>query len=673
MSILKNCWAGKFQAARNEYVACGAHAAFNFTPGVNRFSVQAWITSLMGPGDVMTVISHGFNPAFQYGVQVDGTSIKVGIGGELYSFDVNSLIGVEINNGAWHHVVVTWNLTSFKLYVNGQVVATQGFSGSTMYNSDLTIGGIRDTDLTDIADVYNGKLDEVGIWSKYLTGPEAIALYNGGFGLMLDTDSGSYESSNELEGWWRMGDGATEHAGGVPTATIYDESENWRHGTIHSDSLKLVEFYYGGDSEVYPVPGESYCILIISSSSVASALGHTFTISRSDQGNLKDKAGFEGDVHRTLLTCTSTEGIINKIFVHEMGRPYPGISLRKQVFRRVATLNDLSQVPEDVPESFFPFAFRMNQAAVYAPSQTLLNQAWREIQRQCATLSLDMQEFGAPVPLGGGAKAILCGGMGEADFVDSETFGAPEPWIPEPGAKSSSSSMPGPVFGSSSSSLFIKSSSGILVPGSSSSSWAGDAAAGSATYSLLHQRDAATRFHQAGSVTLFNDLGFIRFGRNSDPDEYWDAFLRFLIHIPKCAKILSARVLLSAHTSESGDDVVLRVRDIYQADGSSVGRFESSDDPGITRGNGIIWDQLQASSGGHSLLPTLDVTELLQYFVDRWNYQRHLDYFGLWIEEVVSDSGARRDAMIVPGASPYLQVDYRTDRGWCGSSSSWAG
>lgn len=651
MSVLNNCWAGKFRSAYNEYVTCGAYAAFNFIPGLNQFSVQAWFTSIIGGNGDITILSRGFNNTSQYGIKLNGNVVKISVGGTQYSFNITSLLGIVVNNGEWHHIVVSWDLASFKLYIDGQLASTKAFTSSTTYAVDLIIGGVRNTNLSDITDVYDGLIDEVGIWHTNLSDSEALALYNDGLGLMLDDNSGNYVSSASLDGWWRMGDGSTENAGSTPTAIIYDESENGHNGTLYSDSMNLNVFYYGGNHDLYPVPGKSYCVFLFSSSSVIPEVGNTFTVTRSDQGNLRDRVGFEGSIHRMVLDCTSTPGTINKIFVYETGRPYPGVSLRQQVFRRVATLNDLVLIPEDIPNSRFPFAFRKSTAEIFAPTAALLNQAWLEIQRQCATLSLDMQEFGAPSPVAGGSGAVLRGGIGEASEIDRETFGAPEPWSAT-------------LQQSSSAELIIpSSSSSILIPQySSSSAWVGHS-----VYTLLNHKDAATRLHQDAGTTLFNNLGFIRFGRNAVQDAYWDSFLRFLIDIPKCAKILSAFLILNAHTSESGEDIVLRIRDIYKSDGSSVDYFDSVDDPAIAR-SGMIWDKLVPTNETSVLFPVLNIAELLQYFIDRDIYTPGTDYFGLWIEEVVSDIGARRDATVSLGVSPTLVVNWNTDRE-CESSS----
>jgi hypothetical protein len=665
MGALQNCWAGQFRILENEYVTVGAHSAFNFQPGLNSWSMQAWIkTGAAGNGSYM-VVAKGFKNVCQYGFSINAIDLDVYIGGEIFNYNIGGLLGIVLNDAEWHHIVISFSASQLWVFVDGQQAATNAYTGTTMQAADVLIGAVRSTTLFDSETEFDGWIDEVGIWSTTLSFAQAVALYNGADGLMLDDDSGSYTKSAFLEGWWRMGDGSTEHAGGVPTALIADESGNGRNGTFNSDSIDLSLFYWGGDSVVRPVPGFSYCVFFLSSSSLTPAIVPSFTVERLDQGNLRDKVGFEGSLFRMLIACTSTSGVINKIFVHEISRPYPGITLRKRVFRRVADINDLTLIPEDTPRPQFPFAFRTSQAEIFAPTTALLDRAWKEIQQQCATLSLDMVEFGVPVV---GRGAVLRGGAGVAAFVDSETFTAPEPIEVE-------SSSVAPVFGPSSSSSSFSAvppplalSSSSLAPVSSSSDWV-DPDLFSVLIYLEHTKDAATRFNQHGTQTVFNDLGFIRFGRNLDPGEYWDAFLRFPLAIPRCAHILSAALLLTAHTSETGEDAVLRVRDIYKPGYLPVDQFSGVDDPAVAR-NGVIWDRLAATiqNGVVSLPP--NITAMMQFFVDRWHYDPDggNEYFGLWIQEVVSDPGARRDGSISLLA-PALVVSYRTDS-VCSSSSA---
>lgn len=655
MGILQNCWAGNFVYANNEYVTVGSDASLNFLPGFHSFSFQAWINTASSDSNVHNILAKGFKFNHQYGISHNNTVITIQIGHEALEFDVLSLLGIYITNATWHHLVVTVSTTAVRLYVDGNLADVQPFTGTTVDPADVTIGGVRATNLTDITDTYDGLIDEVGIWATELGSAQVTALYNGGYGLMLDEDSGSYISSTYLKGWWRLGDGQTEHAGSVPTTTIYDVSGNGNTGTVNSDSLDLDVFYWGGNADTKPVPGQTYCDLYISSSSIVTAAsGGSFTVRRDMQGNLASREGFEGSVHRMRLTCNSTYGVDNKIFVHEYGRPYPGISLQNTVFRRVVKLPELTTIPADTPQyGSFPFAFRTATADLYAPTEALLDAAWQEVQAQCATLALDLNEFGVPV---GGA---LRGGASGAVFGGQEIFTVPT-------YEESSSAFVPPVVESSSSLI-------ILPPptfGSSSSDWVDPHALATTIY-LAAEKDAATRYNQNGFKTLYNNLGFIRFGRNYDPTETWDAFLRFPVSLPKCAAIQSAYLMLFGNTSEAGTDVVVRVRDIYAAGYQPVSQFSGTADPVLAR-TGVVWDQLTSGYPSSPLSPQLNLTEQLQYFVDRWTYDpAGNEYFGLWLQEIVSDPGARRDAKITLSGNnvPYLLIQYRDDRP-CSSSSA---
>lgn len=672
MSILTNCWAGNFRAAQNEHVVIGAASAFNLVPTYNTFSIHAWMKTGEGDTGAKMLAAKGFKTDQQYGVGTSGTDIYVYVGGSTYVYDVDAEVGVTLNNGEWHQVVVTFSTNQLKVYVDNNLVSTQGFSSSDTYTADLVIGGVRSSSNSDITRTWNGHIDEVGIWNTILTPTEVTSLYNGGSGLMLGDDSGGYVSSDSLLGWWRMGDGATEHAGTVPTAIVSDESGNGFNGTVESDSLDLASFYYGGGG-ANTVPGQSYCELFYSSSSYATATGATFTVIRKDQSNIQARVGFDGKTHRMILTCEGSPGVDTKIFVHELGRPAPGTYIRSRIFRRIASLQDLIDVPVDEYKPVFPFRWRTDRAEIVASNETALEQAWQIVQKQCRILSLDLQEFGVPVVKDG--KVKYYGGAGEATVADVEVFGAVTT-----ASEESSSAVAGDTQASSAVAGEPYSSSSTAEGTSTSSSEAslGDRSSSTSTYvdpylfsnqifRLASESDAVMRFDKNGSKTLYEDLGFIRFGRNINDTDTWDSFIVMNVTIPKCAEIVRARLLLSPHTTEVGEDVVIRVRDFY-ADSSytSPSVPSSTSDPTKARA-GIAWSAITPVTTLATTL-SVDVTEMLQFFVDRESHNGAGDSFGLWLQEVVSDPGARRDATVSASGSPSLLVTYRTDRE-CSSSA----
>ena len=80
----------------------------------------------------------------------------------------------------WHHVVLTAKENDYvKLYVDGSLIgtATSITSFNTIGTNGRKIGQAQSGALTD------GKIDEVGFWSRVLTSTEVTELYNSGSGL----------------------------------------------------------------------------------------------------------------------------------------------------------------------------------------------------------------------------------------------------------------------------------------------------------------------------------------------------------------------------------------------------------------------------------------------------------------------------------------------------------
>ena len=84
-----------------------------------------------------------------------------------------------ISTGAWHHLVVTYDGTTKRIYVDGSDVkdSTDGSGNYVGTTSDIKFG-------EDIGTAnYDGLLDEIGFWSRALTSAEVTDLYNSGAGL----------------------------------------------------------------------------------------------------------------------------------------------------------------------------------------------------------------------------------------------------------------------------------------------------------------------------------------------------------------------------------------------------------------------------------------------------------------------------------------------------------
>ena len=138
----------------------------------------------------------------------------------------NSSSTYAINN--WHHVVLTIGSDQDGvLYVNGSSAAT--FSGA--YNSgSLDMFSIAvDYDNSggsagNPAQYFDGKIDEVAVWNVALNAADVTALYNSGDGLKASADSGNYDNSGDLVGYWKFNEGTG--------STLTDNTSNSNNGTL---------------------------------------------------------------------------------------------------------------------------------------------------------------------------------------------------------------------------------------------------------------------------------------------------------------------------------------------------------------------------------------------------------------------------------------------------------
>lgn len=100
-------------------------------------------------------------------------------------FPLVSVAGLALSTGTWYHLAFTFLASSgaVKFYKNGsQVSTTQTISAGSIFDNtaNFRVGWSDNGN----ADTYlNGRVDEVGIWSRELSSSEISQLYNGGAGL----------------------------------------------------------------------------------------------------------------------------------------------------------------------------------------------------------------------------------------------------------------------------------------------------------------------------------------------------------------------------------------------------------------------------------------------------------------------------------------------------------
>lgn len=101
---------------------------------------------------------------------------------------VKNTTGNVINDGSWHHVVITKNATRLtsgvKIYIDGTSATIVDDTTNTL-SSDAPTGtaGAIGSRTTTFGSYFDGSLDEFGIWNRELTSGEVTSLYNSGSGL----------------------------------------------------------------------------------------------------------------------------------------------------------------------------------------------------------------------------------------------------------------------------------------------------------------------------------------------------------------------------------------------------------------------------------------------------------------------------------------------------------
>tara|TARA_R100000664_G_scaffold22747_1_gene32261 strand:- start:622 stop:2781 length:2160 start_codon:yes stop_codon:yes gene_type:complete len=113
-----------------------------------------------------------------------------------------------ITYGTWQHIVFAYDASSVSndpvIYINGSATAIteqQTPVGTTPADSAAKIIGNNDTPNR----CWDGYISEVAMWKTVLDADAVAAIYNSGVqGFDLLSDSGNYDVSSSLKGWWKL-------------------------------------------------------------------------------------------------------------------------------------------------------------------------------------------------------------------------------------------------------------------------------------------------------------------------------------------------------------------------------------------------------------------------------------------------------------------------------------
>lgn len=167
----------------SSYIAVPTNFANSFSSG--KMSVSAWVYFNVN-ADWSSIIKNWGSVttgAFHFGLNALSQKLHLQItqsGGTT----LNALAPAVISLNSWHHVAFTLDGSFMHLYQDGVEVGTPVSYDGTLKTSFLytNIGvkpGTTQLPAPSFSGYHNGKLDDIGVWSRALNQAEITALYNG--------------------------------------------------------------------------------------------------------------------------------------------------------------------------------------------------------------------------------------------------------------------------------------------------------------------------------------------------------------------------------------------------------------------------------------------------------------------------------------------------------------
>jgi len=184
----------EFNATNETFIDCGNDSSLNF--GENDFSIEFWIkVTDTTVKSFLYKLTNGDYPGWDISLYTD--TGKVYFWGGNQNDPINLFSNTAVNDGAWHHIVVIRNSSSFQVYVDGsndtsdssEILAVTHDFDSTW---NLSIGDDNGAD----DGFFNGTIDNIRIWNRSLSAGEIKILYESSVTYPTETNF-SYSESNE--------------------------------------------------------------------------------------------------------------------------------------------------------------------------------------------------------------------------------------------------------------------------------------------------------------------------------------------------------------------------------------------------------------------------------------------------------------------------------------------
>ncbi len=140
---------------------------------------------------------------FAYCLNREDNSEKAAIFGKAN--DTSAFNVPNTADGNWHHLVVTYDQSNLKVYIDGDLEATPGLPSSNYATSSgLTIGSWSDNNR-----YFDGSIDEVAVWDSALSSCDVKGIYEGSIGSNAGKAANLLDANTTIPApvyWNRMGD-----------------------------------------------------------------------------------------------------------------------------------------------------------------------------------------------------------------------------------------------------------------------------------------------------------------------------------------------------------------------------------------------------------------------------------------------------------------------------------
>ena len=168
---------------RNDYVEIGHNEAFELANG----TLQLWFNPASVDGIQNLFSKDVKGKADHFGMWLSGGEISIRSQSNSRTRSLGSGPGL-VKAGEWNHVAVSWGNSGFRLYLNGQKVDedTSWKAGWVDNQESILIGAdnqFSDSQRTDKPEFFfNGKLDDVALYNRALSGADIARLFDGNGG-----------------------------------------------------------------------------------------------------------------------------------------------------------------------------------------------------------------------------------------------------------------------------------------------------------------------------------------------------------------------------------------------------------------------------------------------------------------------------------------------------------